>query len=336
MKSKFNIFLNIIILTALALTSCTSNKSVIATAVAMTVQAQNTESASVTDTPLALATTPPLVDNATPGATMTNAPSANTTGAPMPTLTPMLLAAQSATSTTKCYAIASFVGETVPDGTIFSPNAIFTKTWTIKNSGTCPWDTTWKLVYKSGDIMGAAYVFNLPQSVPPGQSVVIPIVFTAPATQGTYTGYWMLESPWGCVFGDSAAGACSGTPYSVEIVVSNGTPSNGGSSLYGVTSVTYTTSIKGCCTCGRNIFMTTYATVTSNGPVKATYHWSQSDGGYIGTGTINFTEASSVTVQDTWPLSITMVNKEYWEEIVITSPFSQRFPNTTAHFDHEC
>jgi hypothetical protein len=336
MKSRFRLFINTIILTALALSSCTSNKSVIATAVAMTVQAQNTQSASVTDTPLALATIPPLADPTTPGAPTADNPSSDTTAAPIPTITPMLLAAQSATSTTKCYAMAAFVGETVPDGTIFSPGAVFTKTWTIKNSGTCPWDTSWKLVYKSGDVMGAAYVFNMPQSVLPGQTVIIPIVFTAPSTVGTYTGYWMLESPWGCVFGDSAAGACAGTPYSVKIVVSNGTPANGGSSLYGVTSVTYTISIRGCCTCGRNIFMTTYATVTSNGPVKVSYRWSQSDGGNVGTGTINFTEASSQTIEDTWPLSITMVNKEYWEELVITSPVNQRFPNTTAHFDHEC
>ena len=62
MKFKSNLFLTITIIVAFALTSCGSSKnnSIIATAVALTVQAQNTQPASVTDTPsAALATASP-------------------------------------------------------------------------------------------------------------------------------------------------------------------------------------------------------------------------------------------------------------------------------------
>ena len=60
MKFKSNLFLTITIIVAFALTSCgSSNNSIIATAVALTVQAQNTQPASVTDTPLAPRNSPP-------------------------------------------------------------------------------------------------------------------------------------------------------------------------------------------------------------------------------------------------------------------------------------
>ena len=325
MKSKSNLFLKTIILFAFTLTSCTSNKSIIATSVALTVQAQNTQSASVTDTPLALATIPPLATIPTSSDPVANTPSAGTPAA-LPTLTPMATPLAGSTSVTKfCTASATFVGETIPDGTIESPGTTFTKVWTIQNSGTCAWDSTWKLVFVSGDIMGAAYVFNFPQPVAPGQNVDVPIVFTAPTTEGTYKGYWKLESPWGLVFGDSD----SGNPFWVDINVNSGT-------VYGITSVTYNVTSKGCCTCGANIFYTTTATISSSGPITITYAWAQSDGGRGGPKTLNFTEASSITVSDSWPVRVGTEIGIRWEYIVVIYPVKQTFPNTDAQFDHEC
>jgi len=333
MKFKINLFLNTIILLALTLTSCTSNKSVIATDVAMTVQAQNTQSASVTDTPLALATIPPVANTPTSAsAPVANTPSAGTPVA-LPTLTPLGTPLAASTSVTKfCTASASFVGETVPDGTIESPGTTFTKTWTILNSGTCAWDSTWKLVFVSGDLMGGAMVFNFPQPVAPGQNVDVPIVFTAPTTEGTYTGYWKLESPWGLVFGDSD----SGNPFWVTINVNNGTPGANTPSVYGITSVTYGITSTGCCTCGANIKYTTTATISSSGPITITYAWAQSDGGRGGPQTLTFSEASSKTVSDTWPVRVGTEIGIRWEYIVVLSPVKKNFPNTDAQFDHEC
>jgi len=339
MKSKINIFLNITILTALALTSCTSNKSVIATAVAMTVQAQNTQSSAVTDTPLALATIPPLTNTETANTPVAvDTSSANTSAASLSTTTPLPLVTQAATSNAKCYPKATYISETVPDGTIVSPGATFTKTWTIQNSGTCPWDSTWKLVFVSGDVMGAAYVFNIPQSVPPNQNIILPIVFTAPTAEGIYKGYWKLESPWGCVFGDSGGGGCSGNPYWVEINVNSGTPSKGQTSVYGVTSVTYKiVPILSPSGCSPNVFLWTYATISTNGPLKVTYSWSQSDGGHTNGGTLNFAEAGTQTVNDGgWALRVGHEMGMVWDQIVITSPVHQVFPNQDARYDHEC
>src|SRR6202142_2296573 len=176
MKFKSNLFLTITILFALTLTSCgpSHNNSIIATSVALTVQAQNTQAASVTDTPLPLATNPPL----------TNTPSTNAPAA-IRTLTPLAAQPTASSGTKFCTASATFVGETVPDGTIEQPGGQFLKTWHIQNSGTCAWDSTWKFVYVSGDLMGAAVTYPLP-SAAPNQTIDFSIVLTAPTDYGSY------------------------------------------------------------------------------------------------------------------------------------------------------
>ncbi len=42
----------------------------------------------------------------------------------------------------------------VPDGTFYNPGAKFTKTWQVKNSGTCTW-SGYNLVFEQGDVMSA-------------------------------------------------------------------------------------------------------------------------------------------------------------------------------------
>ena len=79
------------------------------------------------------------VDTTAPEATLTLA-STNTVAAP-PTNTP-----------SPCNN-AVFVSETVPDGTEYDVGESFTKTWRLKNVGTCTWNTNYKLKFKSGDPM---------------------------------------------------------------------------------------------------------------------------------------------------------------------------------------
>jgi len=335
MKVKSNLLLTTMAIFALALSSCgASNNSIIATSVALTVQAQDTQSASVTDTPLPLETNLPPVNTPTGNTPIANTPSANTVTAPLPTFTPLGSSLAVSTSVTKfCTAGATFTGETVPDGTIENPGATFTKTWDIENTGTCTWDSTWKLIYISGDLMGAAASYPLTYT-PPNQTLNFSVVLTAPATEGTDTGYWKLESPWGLVFGDSD----SGNPFWVTINVNSGTAGPNTPSVYGITSVTYDYSISygKSGSCSPNVFLTTSATVTASGPMKVYYSWSQSDGGHSGGGTITFTEAGTQTVQDTWPLSAGHEIGIRWEDLVVTSPIRQDFQNLYARYDHEC
>jgi hypothetical protein len=91
---------------------------------------------------------------------------------------------------------------TIPDNTVMTPGVGFVKTWGLQNTGTCTWDTSYKLVFVSGDLMGGAST-NLTASVGPSQQVQISVSLTAPATAGTYKGYWRLVDDTGTGFGES-------------------------------------------------------------------------------------------------------------------------------------
>ena len=117
---------------------------------------------------------------------------------------------------------ASFVSDvSVPDGTVFAPGQAFTKTWRLKNVGTCTWTTSYSIVFSSGEQMGGPAALNLPNQVAPGQTVDLSLNLIAPATAGTYRGYWLLKNASGKLFGISSLGT---KPFWLEIKVS-GTPS---------------------------------------------------------------------------------------------------------------
>jgi hypothetical protein len=97
---------------------------------------------------------------------------------------------------------AQFVTDvTVPDGTIFQPGATFTKTWRLKNIGTCTWTTSYSMVFVSGTQMGSTTSVSMPGNVAPGQTVDVSVPMTAPNTAGNYTGYWKFKNPSGVLFG---------------------------------------------------------------------------------------------------------------------------------------
>src|SRR5215207_4414518 len=121
---------------------------------------------------------------------------------------------------------AQFVSDVnVPDGTVMSPGATFTKTWRLKNVGTCAWSTSYQLVYFSGEQMGAASSAAFTQNVAVGQTVDISINLTAPSAAGSYRGYWMFKNANGALFG---IGAQANKPWWVDIRVSGPTVTPGG------------------------------------------------------------------------------------------------------------
>ncbi len=97
---------------------------------------------------------------------------------------------------------AQFVTDvTVPDGTIFQPGATFTKTWRLKNIGTCTWTPSYSMVFVSGTQMGNTTTVSMPGTIAPGQTVDVSVPMTAPTTAGNYTGYWKFKNPSGVQFG---------------------------------------------------------------------------------------------------------------------------------------
>jgi len=123
---------------------------------------------------------------------------------------------------------AQFISDvTIPDGTVLAPGATFTKTWRLKNVGSCAWSTSYQLVFFSGEQMGAASSAAFPQNVPVGQTVNISINMTAPMAAGSYRGYWMFKNANGQLFG---IGTLGNKPWWVDIKVSGPTVTPGGPS----------------------------------------------------------------------------------------------------------
>jgi hypothetical protein len=113
---------------------------------------------------------------------------------------------------------AAFVSDvTVPDGTDYAPGATLTKTWRLRNNGSCTWTSGYALVFDHGDSMGAPATQQLTTgTVAPGQTIDISVTLTAPASEGTYRGYFKLRNPSGVVFG---IGANADVAFWVEIEV---------------------------------------------------------------------------------------------------------------------
>lgn len=103
---------------------------------------------------------------------------------------------------------ALFIADvTVPDGTSLAPNFTFTKTWRLKNVGSCTWTKdTYKLMFDSGEKMSGPDLAPMPVNVPPGSTVDITVTLTSPNTAGSYRGYWKFQNGSGVPFGIGVGG----------------------------------------------------------------------------------------------------------------------------------
>lgn len=90
---------------------------------------------------------------------------------------------------------------TINDGTLIQPGTSFTKTWRVKNIGSCTWTPGYSLTFASGEKMDGPDSLSLPPNVLPGQTVDVSIDLIAPDTPGLYTSYWELRDASGGLFG---------------------------------------------------------------------------------------------------------------------------------------
>jgi hypothetical protein len=105
---------------------------------------------------------------------------------------------------------------TIPDDTVIAAGQTFTKTWELLNNGTCSWETTYSLVFVSGDQMGAPDIQPIEQVVEPGQTFELSVTLTAPLEPGNYRGEWKLRNTSGLLFG---IGLEADDPFWTQIVV---------------------------------------------------------------------------------------------------------------------
>ena len=207
MKKTTVLLLTIMILSALILGACNlpeeqSQEDADATTVAETAAAVFTKAA---ETAAAAA---PSATAVLPEATVT----------PIPTNTLYPTQAPTATATPIPCNRATFGKDvTYPDNTAVAPGEVFTKTWEIKNTGSCTWTSGYVLLFDSGDQMSAPATASITSgSVAPGATVSISVQLTAPTTPGTYQGNFKLRSPDNIVFGINTDGQ---GPFWVKVVV---------------------------------------------------------------------------------------------------------------------
>jgi len=199
MRSKIGFFLIAVFLLTMILSACNMPQGsgspaqqtlVILTAVAETVAADEananqpggTQADAVTNTP------------GTGDEMATDTPEASDT--PQPTNT------QPPTATPIPCNLARFVKDvSFPDGTKLEPGEDFTKTWRLKNTGSCAWTSGYDIVFSGGDAMDAPAAIQITSgTVQPGNNVDVSVDMTAPNAEGTYRGNWQLRDPSGVIF----------------------------------------------------------------------------------------------------------------------------------------
>jgi hypothetical protein len=210
---------------------------------------------------------------------------------------------------------ATFVSETIPDNTVYQPGDEFTKSWRLKNTGTCTWNPNYSFVFYSGDRMSGAKVTDLDEYVEPGESIDLLVDLTAPSDPDTYTGYWRLEDDGGTSF------------YQVYVTIKV-------KDTFAVTSVKMSSdpaSYSGDCT--NPITFTIDADITSSAAGKVTYRWQTSDGASYSLQSVKFTDDGTKTVSMDWEIAAPITDT-YWAKVYIDTPNHQTFG--PVDIDVEC
>lgn len=104
-------------------------------------------------------------------------------------------------ATASCYGLSFVSDVTIPDNTPVNPGQAFTKTWKVKNAGSCNWDAGFKFAFTGGEQMGGQTV-TIPSVVTAGAVYDISVPMTAPNKSGTLRGNWRMQTTGGQFFGD--------------------------------------------------------------------------------------------------------------------------------------
>lgn len=118
---------------------------------------------------------------------------------------------------------ATVTALSIPDGTLVSPNENLTKTWQLKNDSAFSWGIGYKLVFTSGEQMGAPGETDIPTTAP-NQTVDLSISITSPTTSGEHTGYFQLRNPQGTYFGPKISVKINVRSASSKIIVLSADP----------------------------------------------------------------------------------------------------------------
>lgn len=104
-------------------------------------------------------------------------------------------------STASCYSMAFVADVTIPDNTEMDPGETFTKTWRVRNNGSCAWDPGFSFrSIGNEDLDGST--LSLDKTVAVGSETELSVEMTAPDSAGTYRSNWRMATGEGTLFGD--------------------------------------------------------------------------------------------------------------------------------------
>ena len=126
-------------------------------------------------------TSEPAGTTSIPPTSTSTASALNPTKRPSPTPTPLPFACKS-------------IEQSPENGKTFKPNADLDVVWTVKNVGTAIWDQNEvDYRYESGDEFYQNEVYDLPESVKPGESIDLIVDMKTPDEEGKYDTTWVLR-----------------------------------------------------------------------------------------------------------------------------------------------
>ena len=192
----------------------------------------------------------------------------------VPTVSPTTIPTSLPTTTsmptaTVCQDSAKYISDDGLDGTTYAPNTPFTKTWTVKNTGSCIWNSSYLVAYISGAAMTQQpgyWIVQQGQTVAPGQSVDIRVGMTSPVENGNYTSYWGLKNVNGQLM--SIQGGANGNSFYVKIKVNDGSVTVGKVTAASI-DIELEQGSGAVCTATSTYFV--HASITADGSTTATY-----------------------------------------------------------------
>ncbi len=206
-------------------------------------------------------------------------------GKPAPTAAPTAVP-----TSIGCVDSAAFVSDvTIPDNTELGPNVPFTKTWRLRNTGSCLWNSRYLVSYLSGTTMTqqpAYWFLRDDQTVAPGHTVDVSIGMTSPVQSGKYGSSWGLRNEAGELM--PIQGGARGNSFYVKIVVKD--VGEGASGDITASSIDIELEQGSGAACSADATYFVHAYITADGPTSASYEI-ESSAGQIPAG--NFQVGSS-------------------------------------------
>ncbi len=171
-------------------------------------------------------------------------------------------------TTTGCQDAALYISDDGMDGTTYIPNTPFTKSWTVKNTGSCTWDDQYLVFQISGALLTQQPGYGIVpqgQTVAPGQTVTISVGMTSPVESGNYKSYWGLKNQNEQIL--PIQGGSDGNSFYVELNV--GSADADGKVTATAIDIVPEQGSGTACTAGATYFV--HADITTDGRTTASY-----------------------------------------------------------------